>query len=165
MVHLDLRIIYSHPPIILNNSYYLHAITVESLDTQEMSAGSTLVSPMLLPNLMVIVIIAISMDTKNISVDLSSLNHLRGIYSMDIAILVISLDTSHMNANHIWRLTKNWERVEMQSIGVIIHGVHVIHMESMVKLLQIAWDYTLEEDLVIEGTLKWHIIIVTRSIF
>ena len=65
-----------------------------------MSIGEKIVRSILLPSLMVIVIIAISMDIKHVSVDPISTSHLRSMHLMVIVMLVISLDTSHKSIDH-----------------------------------------------------------------
>lgn len=93
----------------IQNPRSLHSITVKILDTQKMSVGVTMASPMLLPNLMVIIIIAISMDLKHMSVDQNLINPLRSIHSINTFILATSLDTSHKIIDLKWSLDGKWE--------------------------------------------------------
>ena len=88
----------------------LQVVIVEILDTQQMSTEEEMVSPMLLPSLIIIVIIAIRMDIKHMNLDLISINHIRSMHPMDIVILTTNSNASLKIGNHRRNLIVHKER-------------------------------------------------------
>ena len=113
---------------------------------------------------MVLVTIVVIIDIKNMSVYLSLSKHIRGVHLMVTSILDTSLDISHKIIDPRWTPTRNQEIRVILSIGITKHGIHVLHVESMVIFLQNTWDYILEEDLTTGEILASHAIIFIRSI-
>ena len=107
---------------------------MENLDIQPMFVRERFVRLMLLLNLFVTFINIIGMVVKYMSVDPSLIILLGNMSSMVIVRHVVSMDTSHKIEYHRNSIIGYEENKLKILIGITTQGLHVHHIEYMIKL-------------------------------